>query len=56
MIMNNMKELAESGEARPRTKFEPSTLLLYKKEEIDQLGVNGAVSIAELAGYLKKSK
>ena len=29
---------------------------IYKKEEIDQLGVNGAVSIAELAGYLKKSK
>ena len=27
---------------------------IYKKEEIDQLGINGAISIAEKAGYLKK--
>jgi len=29
---------------------------IYKKEEIDQLGINGAISIAEVAGYLKKDK
>ncbi len=29
---------------------------IYKKEEIDQLGINGAISIAKAAGYLKKDK
>jgi len=29
---------------------------IYKKEEIDQLGINGAISIAKAAGYLKKDE
>ncbi|MEA3454572.1 MAG: 2-dehydro-3-deoxygalactonokinase [Candidatus Caldatribacteriota bacterium] len=30
--------------------------IIFKKEEIDQLGINGAINIAQKAGYLKKNR
>jgi len=36
-----------------RYNIEREIQTIYKKEEIDQLGINGAISIAEAAGYLK---